>query len=182
MFYNNKNVTDANSLPPHSVEVLVLGAPDADIAAEIWQVVGGGIDTYGTTTTTTPDSQGHNQTVRFSRPGEEPIYIVANVVYAPKVFPADTAAGASLIKDALALYGKGYMVGESVRSSALLAQVFDGPSAVGGSPVPGVLDVTDLFIGLAPSPGSSTTIPITNMQLATFDTSRITVNLTPGTP
>lgn len=182
VFYNSSNVIDGNGLPPHSVEILVLGAPDADIAAAIWQVVGGGIETFGTTSTTTLDSQGNPQPVSFSRPDVEPIYIVVNAVYDPKVFPTDTVAGANLIKDALALFGSGYLVGESVRSSILSAQVFDGPTSVGGSPVPGVIDVPSLYIGLAPSPGSSATIPITNMQLATFDTSRIVVNLTPGTP
>lgn len=182
VFYNNSNLVDGNGLQPHSVEILVLGAPDADIAAAVWTAVGAGIYTNGTTVTTTPDSAGNPQTVRFTRPTPEPIYIVANVTYDPKTFPIVISDGAVLIQNALALYGDQYVIGESVRSSALSAQVFDGPTSVGGIPCPGVIDVTALFIGLAPSPASSVTIPISNMQRATLDTGRITVNLTPGTP
>ena len=118
---------------------------------------------------------------------QEPIYITAEVTYDPKTFPSpsDLTVGQGLITDALLLYAQNtsnFPVGKSVRASALEAQIFDGPTESGGSPVPGILDVTSLLIGLAPSPGASTTIPITNHQVATFDSSRILINLTAGTP
>lgn len=187
VFYNDGDVTDGDGLPPHSVNVLVLGGSNTEIANVIFNQIGAGIASYGATSVSVVDSAGNSQTVNFDRPTPVPIYVIANVTYDPLTFPSpdDLSVGEALIADAIALYAENplnYPVGKSVRASALEAQVFDGPTEEGGSPVPGILDVTDLFIGIAPSPGSSATIVIASHEVATFDTSRITVNLTPGSP
>lgn len=183
VFYNDTDST-VDGLSPHSVNVLVLGGHDIDIANAIFLTVAAGIQTIGTTSITVTDSQGSDQIVRFDRPTAIPIYVIANVIYNPLTFPSpdDLSVGASLIAEAIYLSGSTYPTGYGVRSTALSAQVFDGPSSPGGSPVPGVLEVTSLFIGTLPSPGSSNTIPITKRQQATFSTVNITVNLTPGSP
>lgn len=183
VFYNDSDLT-VDGLPPHSVNVLALGGHDVDIANAIFATVAAGIQTVGAVTITVTDSQGNPQVVNFDRPTDIPIYVIANVVYNPLTFPSpdDLSVGKSLIAEAIYLSGSTYQAGFGVRSTALSAQVFDGPSSPGGSPVPGVLEVTSLFIGTAPSPASSATIPITNKQQATFSTVNITVNLTPGSP
>jgi len=182
VFQNNTDLVDANGLPPHSVEALVLGAPDQDVANAIFACVAAGINIVGTSSATVIDSEGNPQTIHFTRPTAVPVYIRADVSYDPTAFPTDLSAGADLIKDALVLYGQSVPVGRSVRSSALEAQVFDGPTAVGASPVPGILDVTALYIGTAPAPTSPATVPIAARQLATFSAAHITVNLSSGTP
>ena len=128
------------------------------------------------------DSQGNTQTVRFSRPTQVPIYVVADVTYdnTPGVFPSN---GGTQIQNALATFGRGYSIGRDVRSAALGAAVFDAPSGPtpGATPVPGILDAT-CKIGLFPAPAFTNPITITSRQIATFGTSRITVNLTGAAP
>lgn len=183
VFYNDGDSPDANGLPAHSVEVLVLGGLDADVAQAVWESVGGGIATYGTTTVVVNDSQGNPQTVNFSRPTQIQVYVVANVLYdqTAGAFPAD---GATEIQNALLTFGATYAIGRDVRASALASAVFDGPTSTdpGATPCPGILDVSPLYIGTAPAPGTSSPITITSRQIAVFDSSRITVNLTGGTP
>lgn len=184
VFFNDEDVT-VDGMPPHSVEVLAQGGDDDHVGQTIFESVAAGIATTGTTTTPALDALGYEHDVSFSRPTEKDIWIIVHVTYDPLTFPvtpSPDAAGGALIKDAIALYGRSFPVGYSVRASALEAQVFDGPTVEGGSPVPGVLDVTSLLIGLSDPPVASTTIPISSRELAVFDTSRITVVLTPGTP
>ena len=64
---NRSMVTDAAGRPPKSVEAAALGtATGAQVAQTIWENLPAGIDTYGTTTTSVTDSEGHSQTVRYS--------------------------------------------------------------------------------------------------------------------
>jgi len=183
VFVNNTDATDANGLPPHSVEVLVLGGADADVAQAVWEAVGGGIATCSSSSNSAviTDSSGNPQTVYWTRPTAVPIYIDATVLYDASAYPSD---GDAQIKNALVTFGASYVIGKDVRASALIAACFDGPTSTAdtATPVPGVLDVSPLYLGTSPGPGSSSPVLIGLRQIATFDTSRITVTSSPGTP
>lgn len=167
LFENVTDTTDANGLPPHSFESVVLGGTDADVAKVIADSKPVGIATHGLTTQATTDANGFSLNIKFSRPQALNIYVVMTATVNPAVFPSN---GADLIKAAVVSYGDtNYRVGSEVRSSALLPSVFAATS--------GILECTLPFIGTAPAPVSSTTINVNNRQLADLDTSRITVNL-----
>ncbi len=170
VFVNFADVTDGNGLPPHSIEALVHGGSDASIFACLLANVAAGIRTHGTTTGTVTDSSGNVQTMAFSRPAEIPIYVSVTLSKDPSTYPSD---GDSQVKLAIVNWGNGRDDGDDVVSAAVLAQVFK---------VSGVLDVSLPLIGTAPSPTLTTTITITNRQRATFDTSRITVSSSDGSP
>jgi uncharacterized phage protein gp47/JayE len=170
---NNSDVTDSNGLTPHSIEALVLGGADADVAATLFNQVAAGIATCpasGGTSVTVYDSQNNPHVINFLRPTTVPIYVIIHITYNALTWPSD---GSAEVQDAITVFGDGYAVGFNVVSSALLAQAFS---------VPGVLDVPLIYIGTAPSPSSSATIPITYSQLATFSTANITVVAASGTP
>ena len=186
VFYNDSDTTDANGLPPHGFMALVSGGQDAEVAAAIWAVGGGGIKTHGSYVETVTDSAGNSQTVAFERPTPIPIYIDIAVTYDPDTFPA--TGGDALIQEALVYYGLTYAAGMSVRAALLEAAAVTGPAGTTGgvpnAPVPGILDVTHLYIGTSYPAVASTTIPITAVEQATFSDlpGHITVTLTPGTP
>lgn len=167
-----ENTTDAtvDSIPPHAVEALVLGGTDAAVAAAIFASVAAGIGTYGGVTETVTDSMGNSHDVSFSRPTAVPIYFVVTLVKDPDEYPSD---GDAQVKAAMVAFGDTFRTGRDVRSTAFVAQIFS---------VPGVLDVTACYLGTAPAPGTTTTITTTARQLATFDTSRIGVTSSNGTP
>lgn len=185
VFQNEDIVPNGDGLPAKSVEVLVERAtsdPDPAIALAVFNAVAAGIQTFGTVNTTIQDSAGNTQPVAYSRPTPVPIWIRLDITYDPLTFPTDTAAGAASIKAAVALFGGSYVTGLDVRSQVIAAAAEFAPVTAGGSPVQGILEVTLCYIGLVNPPVSPATIPITKRQRATFDTARITVNLTPGTP
>ena len=172
IFENSTDSTNGDGMPPHSVEALVRGGLDQDIRESLWQNVAAGITTYGNVTGTVTDVANANQTytVKFSRPTTINIYVIANVIKDPLNYPAD---GDTQVEDAILAVGAAYATGKNVVSSQLKAACFK---------IPGVLDVTSLYIGTAPTPASETTIAIALRELALLDSARTTVNSTDGVP
>lgn len=73
VFENDKDVTDSAGRPPHSLECVVQGAADDDVAQEIWTSKAGGIQTVGNTSGTATDATGTPRVVPFSRPTDVPL-------------------------------------------------------------------------------------------------------------
>jgi hypothetical protein len=143
VFHNDTDAVDADGIPPHTVEALVrcqtiLADTDQAIWDTLWTSVAGGIGTNGDQVGTVVDQSGNNQTLRFRRPTEIPIYATLDVVYDAKKWPAD---GIAQIQQAIVTWGDGQDTGRDADSSAIAAQAFS---------IAGVLKVTDCLIGLAP--------------------------------
>jgi uncharacterized phage protein gp47/JayE len=171
VFENPTDATDGDGLPPHSIECLVVGGADQDIADKIWEEKAAGIETHGTTPETVIDSQGFAHTINFSRPTTHNVYVTYNLIIDPLVFPL---TGTSQVQAAAVAWGNANLTtGRDVVSSLVAAQAFQ---------VPGVLDSPPAKIGFSPSPSSTTTLVMGTRDLALLDTSRIVVNVTPGTP
>lgn len=170
VFSNVTDVTDINGIPPHSVMAMVKGGADQDIWDALLENVADGIRTSGTVIGTSVDSEGTPQTMAFSRVTEINVYVSVTLVVNANKFPADGAAQIAL---AIATNGNAQDDGTDVRASWVSAQVFT---------VTGVLDVSLPLIGTAPSPGTSTTIAISLFQRAVFDTGRVNVSTSTGTP
>lgn len=171
IFDNRSNVTDGDGIPAHTIEALVEGGADQDIWDALLANLPSGPGTYGTEAGSATDSQGNAQSMSFTRPTAVPIYATLEVTVNADarigaVFPAD---GAAQIKNAIVAWGDQLGCGRAVTAWATGSQA---------AAVPGVTDVTSVFIDDAPAPAAGTTIPITVRQRSTWDTSRITVNVT----
>lgn len=198
VFYNDSDETDANGLPPHSVEVLALGGTAQDIAQAVFDSVGAGIEFYGNQTSTVVDDAGNSQTVKWSRPTEIPIYIVGTVWYDPLKIPASVGDPAAYVEgmaaSAILTSVQGFKISKNVRSMPLRAAVFYGraevdallapvvPASELASALVGVVDVTTMNIGVAPSPAFSADINIGLREVATFDSARISIAAAPEVP
>lgn len=178
IFVNNTDTTDADGIPPHAIEALVqptetLEDEDA-FDQSIWDAllanVAAGIKTHGDIEGTATDEQGTAHVMKYSRPTAVPIYIILDVIIDEDEYPLD---GDDLIKTAITDWGDAQASGKDAVASAITAQAFS---------VDGVLDVTSVKLGTAPGPTLSATIPISLREIATYDTVRITVNATTGTP
>jgi uncharacterized phage protein gp47/JayE len=168
VFFNNTDVTDDDGLTPHSTECLVQGGADQDIWDCLWNNVPLGIQTIGDEVGTVEDSEGFDQTLKFSRPEEFDIYIIVDLVEDPKTYGGDTT-----VKAAIVAWGNAQKTGKDVVASAISAQCFR---------VAGVLDVTSVKIDTAPAPSGSATIAISLRQLADYDTARISIVTSDGVP
>lgn len=170
VFVNNTDETNVDDMPPHSVEAMVQGGEDQDIWDALLANVAAGIQTTGTEEGTAIDSQGTEHTEKFTRPEEIPIYVEIDLIIDADTYPEN---GDDLVAEAIVAWGDAQATGKDAVASRIGYASFD---------VDGVLDVTAVRIGLAPGPTLDDTIEIDLRQLATYDTSRITVATTPGTP
>jgi uncharacterized phage protein gp47/JayE len=168
VFENDTDTTDADGVPPHAIEVMVLGGTTAAIAAAIFASKAAGVATHGDVSDAVQDSQGVAHTVSFTRPTEVPIYVYCSLVI-DSAWPLD---GADQIKQELTSWAaEHFLGGVSVYASQVLARLFH---------VAGVVDAETPLIGASDPPTLSDPIIITSRQLATFDSSRITVATTPA--
>lgn len=183
VLYNDTDATDANGLPPHSIEVIAdqpgaTADDDTALCELILDDKAAGIETYGTDSTVVVDSQGNSQTVYFSRPTDVPIYIELTVVTDPNTFPLD---GSTQIKEAIAAYGAAaWQPGSTVYALHTRAQCFGGQVLNGATlfpQIPGVLDVTVFKIDDVDPPVGTTNVTVTVRQKASVSTGDIDVTV-----
>lgn len=170
IFQNTSDYVNSDGLPGHSIEALIQGGDNQDIFDALLANVAAGIGTFGGIPGTATDELGNVFAMAFSRPTPIVIYVEVTLEYDADEYPAD---GDAQVKAAIVTYGDRQDTGKNVVSSAIKAQCFK---------IPGVLDVSIAYIGLSPAPTSDTTIQISLRELAIYDTSRISVTSSPGTP
>lgn len=178
VFENPTDTTDGDGIPPHAFEVLVqdgLAADDdnEEVATTIFESKAAGINPFGAHEEDVTDSQGIVHTIGYTRPTEVAIWATVNVTYDSTEYAvSDETALATAIKEEIVEWGDLQKPGKNAVPSAIVAQAFD---------VDGVIECTATIGTGSPGSGSST-ISIGLRELATYDTGRITVVLTPGVP
>jgi len=164
VFPNETDEIDADGRPPHSVECVVSGGRDSDVAVAIFGRVASGIQTFGNTVEVVVDTQGFSHSIRFSRAVDVPIWVDVDVLslYDEETLPA-LAAGA--ITQAIVDFGRTFRGGLDVIPQRLSGAIF--------AAVPGLSEIT-VEVGLTPVT-AATPISIAADEIARFDDSRVTV-------
>ena len=67
-YENDTDVTDERGLPPHSIEIVVDGGNNEDIAKAILTRKAGGIQTFGSVVVNVPTNYGYDVKIKFNRP------------------------------------------------------------------------------------------------------------------
>lgn len=156
--------------PPKSFEAVVEGGENNDIASKIWETKPAGIETFGNTSVTIKDSEGHDQTIFFSRPSEIFIWAqVALTLYSEETFPTN---GTVQVADAILAYGESLGVGTDVLIQRVNAQIFSVPGIASGS----MQLASTISESETPVYGTSD-ITIDEIQISTWDLARITVTV-----
>lgn len=166
---NASGTTDGDGRPPYSFETVALGGTDQAIGDAIFSAKPAGIETYGSTSVTVVDSQKISHTINFSRPTQVPINVEISVH--PNTDPDEgdiyPSNGDDLIKAAILAYTEAnYYMGHDV----IISQFY--------TPVNTVAGVLSISIRISDDGGStwqSTNLAISANEIATFDTSRMTV-------
>lgn len=165
VYPNDTGDVDSEGRPGHSVECVVTGGDDDDIALAIYENKVAGIETFGNTAVVVTDSQGIERVVRFSRPADVEIYVLVTVasLYAEEDLPANPQEA---VKEAIVTYGDTLAEGVNVIAKRLEAAVVLA--------VPGIENLS-VKISTSPNPTGNTTISISAQQRAIFDITRVTV-------
>lgn len=166
---NRRDPVDPETgLPGHSFEVIVDGGDPTAIAQAIWRAFPFGIGDEGNTMAYATDRQGHLQPIQFTRPIDEPVYVIATIRKRAG-YPSD---GDDLLKQAIVDYangdlvqGRGFGTGDDVIYSELYTPLNWVPFH----------DIVDLFIGLAPDPTERDNIPIGLRETSQFNVQNITI-------
>ncbi len=176
VFENTGNVIDGNGVAPHNTHAIVYStslsiptnnSPLAnEIAQAIWDHKSAGNGTTGGIYGTIVDTAGADQTLFFDWATTKPVYVTCIVTPAPNVIIGSgqaTAIKANLAAYALANWTLGtpvYYV--PFRDAAIVTNVS--------------VDVPTFEIGFSPAPSGTIALPISGLEIATLDTSNITVN------
>lgn len=169
VYENIDDVTDGFGRPPHSVEAVILGGDDDEIADVIWVTAPAGIKKHGSETVGIIDSQGFNQTIKFSRPDEVDIYLELDITIDTPNFPI---GGDAALKQQIVDYAReNFSIGDDVIVFGTIS-IASAIGEVGG--VSGIIDY-EIRIGTSASPTLDDNIVIAPDEIAAFDTSRITI-------
>jgi len=164
VFQNIEFVVDAAGRPPKSVEAVVLGGSDEDVANALFVTVSAGIEQFGDETFDVIDSQGFTQTMRWNRPDEIDIWLEVDLTTNDD-FPVD--GDVSVEEKILEFVDTEFLIGDDVVTSRLYCPIHE---------VDGIDDIV-IRIGLAPGPVGDANIPIGEREIAVFDSARTTINI-----
>jgi uncharacterized phage protein gp47/JayE len=171
VYQNRTDTTDGNGLAAHSIEVIILGGDNTEIAQTLWDYAGAGVGFRGVTTAQATDSEGNAQAVNFARPTEVPMWmrITYSLDSENALFPV---GGAALITSAAVASMDSLAPGNNVFPSRIESAIFNA--------VPGLSSVdVEVALDSSGSPGAYQYIPysIARSSIATFSSLRTTLVL-----
>lgn len=163
VYENTSDVTDGNGMPPHSVEAVVVGGADDDVAAAVLEAKPAGIATSGNTTGSAEDTQGTPRVVKWSRLVDVETWVTVELRRRASGWPED---GDALVAAALVAYGEQLGGGVPLVVSRLYPVI---------ESVPGIYDVTAIKVGTAPNPTASVNLEVGIRERVDLDSARIVV-------
>lgn len=158
---NDSDSVDGNGQDPHSLQVVVAGGDDQEIADAIWASKAGGIQAFGTTTETVTDDMGYAHSVSFTRPSSTNVYMDIEFSVDAAVYVGDAEAKTLLVEWADAYH----TIGDDVVRARMIGQLF--------VLIPGIIDVPVFDIGTTNGGEVASNLVIGPLARAAFDTSRI---------
>lgn len=166
VFQNNTSIIDLENRPPKSLDIVVLGDNEDDLAQAIFEVVGGGVQTIGDISRQIEDQEGFEHTIKFSRPTEVPIWIEMDITKNVNLYPVD---GDIQIRDAILAYGELQEPNQNVivKGSNSLINVLND--------ITGITDV-EIRIGKLENPLTDDNVAIAAREVAVFDSVRILID------
>lgn len=171
-YENDTNQTDEMGRPPHSIEVVVDGGDQSEIAQQILDTKAGGISTYGSITVNVPGVYGEDIPIRFNRPTYKKIWFhVAITIMSGATLPSNYA---DLIDDIIIEQMDGIECGEDViPQKELLGEIYKNVAGIA------YLDITMEATDDDTKPQSYTkrSIAISQRERAVTDAAKIEVVL-----
>lgn len=166
---NDTDIIDGDGRPPHSFESIVAGGDDQDIADLLWLIKPAGIQTTGTETIPVIDSQGGTHNILFSRATEIFLHVRITLTLTPEeTYPVN---GDQLVADNVLAYGQTSTIGVDVYVQRFYAPVYE----VQGIATALIEIATSPLAGDPPGAFQTVNLPISNTEVAVFDSGRITV-------
>lgn len=157
---------------PHSVESIVYGGSDTEIAQTIFDTKAGGINTFGNDSATALDEFNNEVTVRFSRPSN--VYVFFRVTVVPTNSTDYPQNGNELIQNIILSKMALLRPGEYVRPQEWMTDIY---STVSGIAYMTILLYSSTDPDASPSAEDYTeyAVDISRREIAVTDLSKVTV-------
>lgn len=126
----NDTMKTVDDMPPKSIQCIVAGGLEQDVADAIWKYKAAGIETYGTTNITVRDSHGQSHVVGFSRPVNLTIYVRVAVTLLDdeEELPVSVV---KLIKDGVKAYFSTLSLGSDVITQRMYGYIYEKTTGIG---------------------------------------------------
>ena len=169
--YSNREITEVNGRPPKSYEAVVVGGDEQAIAELIFQKGPAGIQAFGNITKTVTDSEGFDWEIGFSRPVNKYIWVMVGYSRnGEEDLPMDIV---SAIQDNIIEWSQAAInVGVDLIYQKIFRPVYNA-SGIGYAEIK--VAATEDLTPPAPEEYLSENIEISEVDIAVFDKSRITV-------
>lgn len=173
-----QTLADGGALTAHSIEVLVKGGDNLQIAQTIWLKRSLGVTMVGLHTETITDSQGVDHVINFDIPSagifEKPIYVEVHTAVAL------SGDAQTMVRQAIADRGNGLMSvngtplpGSKIGETVAVSDVFEAITVLKATTLP-TLKVSKVFISIAPSPTTGDDLTMFYDWLPTWDAGNVT--------
>lgn len=126
-YENDSDETDNSGRPPHSIEIIVEGGADMEIAQTILDRKAGGIQTYGSVVVDVPGNYGDTIPIKFNRPEYIYAWLKVKLYGNSGLLPTNYA---NLTIDAITEYGKSLVAGDYLLSQLLNEGIYDAVAGV----------------------------------------------------
>ncbi len=176
-YENDQEETDAEGRPPKSVEIIVDGGDDGEIASTIYRKKANGVRAYGNVVMDVSDVFGNIHRIGFSRP--DYLYIWLKVSITGKTGKVMAPNYAQLTQDSILEDGGNLQVGDSVYLQTYLAGIYNKVVSVSMVDIRAFAAETEKYV-----PGEDEfardNIMVNHRQKALLDAARIEVVLNNG--
>ena len=164
--YENRSDEVKDGMLPHSVEVIVHGGDDLEIATTIVQRLSAGIDTNGAVEMLVEDSEGTQEKVYFNRPKEVPIYVLVKIhEYKEETLPGDLV---NIVKQVVVAEGDTLGMGKDVIAQRFVGPIYKNTQGIG---------YIELSISTDGVDYTEKSISIDRGEVSTFSADSVTVAL-----
>ena len=172
-YENDTNVTDDAGRPPHSIEIIVQGGSDGDVANKILEKKVVGISTYGNQKVEIVDRYKNTHLISFNRPSKLYVWLHVDLsVLSGSTLPQNYAdiVSEAIVADAESISS----IGKDCVLQRFLASIYSSLSGVGYIDIKAFVSED---LSSTPDTYSLDTIITTARQIPDFDVSRIEVTL-----
>lgn len=171
-YENDTNVTDSEGRPPHSIETVVDGGGEQEIAQQIFKTKAAGIQTCGQVEVDVPGLYNDTIKVRFSRP--TPVYVWLKVTYSKNPVEPMPPNAEDLIKETIMGCVEGVKSGDTVVLQKFITPINNAVTGIGYMDIKGYKSYNE---SSAPSADDYTLnyISTASREKAAFNIGRIEV-------
>lgn len=171
-YENDTEEEDDDGRSPHSIEIVVDGGDDSEIAQQIYESKANGIQTNGSVSVDIADNYGNYHNIKFNRP--ESLYVWLQVTLTRNTKESIAPNYSARTKEAIIENADDLTVGETVFVQQFLSNIYANVTGIGYISIKAYATTSSSAV--------PTTYPLDNIEVgvrqkATFDEDRIEVSL-----